>query len=371
MKDELIGILQDVSAGVRGMQKKIDRHEEVLQKILAAPDRKIPIFGTDESKGGARFFGEALQHIYRCALGDSSAGDWLDRHGISRAMQEDTDSEGGYLVPTEHYSEILRIPDRGVVEPLCRRVRMNSKTTNVPDLTTSPDVYWVGEESSITESDPVIGQKTLTAVKEAGMLTLSNELLQDSRPEISQWLGELFSECMMLEADNQILQGSGDPCSGVLTAAAGYSVVLGSGSTSFADVSWSDLSKAISKLSPTVLDRAIFVMSPDILHYIRTLKDANNRPIWSPDGLGPGTIYGYRVIESSKMPGESDDGAGTAFIVFGNFSGFLIGDRMRLSVLVNPYSLQATFQTRIRWLRRIALTVGQPNKFVRIMTAAS
>lgn len=373
-------ILRDIADSVNKLKGQTEKRLSELQKdvdvLMSRPASGKGIYPGAAADGGEeklQTFGKIIQCVYKATHHkDALAVDTLDELGVYwRAMQEDTPAEGGYLVPEEHEPIVLRIPERGVIEPRCRVIPMTSKSKNIPDETAGVTTYWVAEEGSITESQPTLGQVQITAKKQAGLVTVSNELLEDSSPNVETYLGEIFTEAMMLEFDNQLLNGTGDPVSGVLTAKAGYSVVLDSGSTSFSAIGFEKLSEAISKLSPLVLADAVFVLHPDVLHYVRILKDDQNRPIWTPAGQGPGQLYGHSIVESTKMPGAGDSGSDTAFIVFGNFRGFVKGNRRSLTVAVDPYGHFEKSQTRIRWTRRLALCVAQPKLFCRILTAGS
>lgn len=368
-------LLNDIGTSVAHIKTKVDAHENALQVLGGKPAKgALPGFGgsrsrEEEDEGKNRLLGEILQKVYAAGK-DPDAGGWLKDHNIlwQRDMQEGDNAEGGYLVPVEYLPEVLYIPERGVIEPRCRVVQMGAKTKNIPRMDTSVETFWVDEEGTITPSQPVLGQEVLTAKKQAGLVTVSNELLEDSSPNVQEFLSQIFQEAMLLEFDAQVMSGTGAPCSGLLTAKAGFSVVLGSGSTSFSAIGFEPISEAISKVSPLVLAAACFVMHPDVLHYVRILKDDQNRPIWTPAGPGPGQLYGYDIVESTKAPGAGDSGTDTAFIVFGNFRGFIKGDRRQLTVAVDPYGLFEKDQTRIRWTRRLALHVAQPKMFCRIMT---
>jgi HK97 family phage major capsid protein len=375
---ELKRLMQDISVGISGMKHTLAEHDKALQKLGGQPRKgSLPVPGMpgknikaeEDEEGGHRLLGEILQKVYLAGK-DHDAADWLKGHGIfwQREMQEDDQAEGGYLVPVEHLPEVLYIPERGVIEPRCRVVQMGSKTKNIPRMDTSVTTCWVAEEVPITPSQPVLGMETLTAKKQAGLVTVSNELLEDSSPEVQTFLEQIFAEAMGLEFDSQLLSGTGAPCSGLLTAKAGYSVVMGSGSTSFSAITFDILSLAISKIAPTVLAGAVFALHPDVLHYVRVLKDNNGQPIWSPAGAGPGQIYNYDIVETTKAPGAGDSAPATPFAVFGNFRGFIKGDRRQLTVAVDPYGKFDTNQTRIRWTRRLALHVAQPKMFCRILT---
>jgi HK97 family phage major capsid protein len=58
-------------------------------------------------------------------------------------------------------------------------------------------------------------------------------------------------------------------------------------------------------------------------------------------------------------------------IVFGDFSGYRIVDRVGLSILVNPYLLATNGITRIHATRRVGGGVIQPAKFKKLKMSAS
>lgn len=386
--ERLMRAIQELSGPINDIKKKVDRHDEEISTIMRTvlPGRRLPIppagrgayrgewpitRDSDNDNGQRGTFGKILQAVYKQARGDTEAAEILDEFGVKwvdRAMQEDEPTEGGWLVPTEHEPEILRIPERGVIEPLCRSIPMGSKTRTVPKEETSVTSYWPAEEAEITESDAVLGGVTLIARKQAGLTTVSNELLEDSRPNVQEYLETIFTEAILLESDAKIISGPGDPCSGILTAVAGYSVIMTE--TSFSAITFDYLSEAISKLNPTVLADAVFALHPEILHYVRVLKDDQGAPIWSPAGGGPGAIYNYPIVDSSVMPGKADDAVSTPFISFFSPRGFIIGRRRGMTIAVNPYSKFQYDQTQIRWTRRVALHPAQPKRFVRILTGS-
>ena len=313
--------------------------------------------------------GKALHLAYKLKqTGNPAYFNQMIELGVNKAqMQEDTDSEGGYSVPLGYFPEVLRIRNMGNVEPLCRHIPMDTKTVTFPNLNSDISVGWVAEEGGIGESEPTLSQVSLTAKKLAAYSKITNELLADARPSVLQWLNDLFTEAMSREVDNVILNGTGDPCSGVLTAVCGYSVITTG--TNFSSVTGTDLSEMISKLKASVLDGAVFVMNPKVFHFVRTLKDTTNNFIYSPIGGGQsGTIFGYRVVLCDSAP--SATAANTPYIVFGNFNYFLFGDRMSLTMQIDPYSLFTTDASQVRWIRRIAPKVGRADAFCRLLTHA-
>jgi HK97 family phage major capsid protein len=317
--------------------------------------------------------GKTIQAVYRLhRLNDVSAATELQRLGIAKAMETGTDSEGGYMLPTGYYDEAQYIYNPGNLEIITRRIGMAEKVVEIPDVSIDVSATWTSEESALTESQPVLGQIQLTAKKLGAYVTVSNELMQDARPYVTDFLDTLFREAMSREIDNQILNGtySGvSPCSGVLTAACGYSVVMGTGLSNFSSITASHLSEMIAKLKASVLPGCRFVMHPQVFHHIRTLRTTDGVPIFAqPGSQVSGTIYGYPYVLTDAAPSTS--APSTPFISFGNFRYFLIGDRMSLSIALDPYGLFVNDQTRIKWTRRLAPRIGRSDAFVRLITAS-
>jgi HK97 family phage major capsid protein len=347
-------------------QRRVDGWPDIN---MTPPESKgVDVSGREIPK---QSFGRMLQLAYRAqTLGDQGAAQELRSLGITKAMQEDTDSEGGFSIPTGYIAELMRVYQPGNLESGCRKVLMDTKTVSFPDLATDISAAWVDEEGAISETTPVLGQVTLTAKKIGAYTKISNELLQDARPDVVAWLDEQMSAAITREVDNCVLNGNTSAaCSGILSAAAGYSVIMATGLTNFSSVTASNLSQMITKLKASVLPGCRFIMHPSVFHYVRTLTDSQNAPIYSPiGGAQSGTIWGYPYTLCDSAPSSS--GAATPFIAFGNLRYFLMGDRMSLSLAIDPYGLFTNDQTRVRWTRRLAPKIGRADCFVRLLTAA-
>jgi HK97 family phage major capsid protein len=146
---------------------------------------------------------------------------------------------------------------------------------------------------------------------------------------------------------------------------------MSSGNTNFSAITADDLSLMIAKLDGLKKQGARFWMHGQILHYIRNLKDSNDRPIFIETVGAPmsGTIWGYPYSEVIKMPSTS--GANTAFVAFGNLRYFSVGRRLDTTTLqVDPYGLWTTNRTRFKLYQRWGMKIGLANGFVRLLTSA-
>lgn len=246
---------------------------------------------------------------------------------------------------------------------------MYSESHSWPVESGSATISW---GNTTANSDPTITEVQLDCQELSAYTVVRNTTLQDARSDIVSWLTSNMAEAEGLELDNQMFNGTGDPCSGILTAACGYSVVMGSGSTAFSTLGASDLSNMIAQLDGLKKMGAKFYFNGAVLHYVRTLTDDQSRPIFIETVGSPlsGTIYGYRYKEAIKITGTS--ASNTAFGSFGNLKYFALGRRLAsTSLQVDPWGLWTTNRTRFKIYSRWALEIALANGLVRVLTASS
>lgn len=341
----------------RGHRLDIQGREPIFGKSV------IEVMGEEKKERYAKFLIDVIEARHN---GDAEA---------KAALQEGTAAEGGIVVPEEFTSEILafaRLQSFALRD--CRVWPMSTDTRQIPAEDGAVSVNWTAEEGGITESEPTLAEVTLSAKRLDAYSKVSNELLMDAGVDIVSWLTELFAEAIGQELDNQVLNGTGSPCSGVLTAACGNSVVLGSGEVSFSSIDADDLSNCIASLPVNRIAGARWYFHRTLLHVFRTLKDSNNNYIYAKPGAGvPPTIWEYPYTLSEKAPGTSTGSqANKAPIVFGNMRYFALGRRLQSMTLdLDPYGLFTNYQTRFRIVNRWGMSIGLPGGFCRIVTAAS
>ena len=156
---------------------------------------------------------------------------------IRKDLYEGLNTAGGYLVPTEESRELLNVATElySVVPGLCRRVPMRTHQITFPTRTSGLTAYWIPEATATLgktptgeyqtygeklRSDLILGQMTLTAFVCAVKVVVSNQLLDDSDPQIETILRGLFSETLADAWDDACLDGAGtalDPITGLNT----------------------------------------------------------------------------------------------------------------------------------------------------------
>jgi len=305
------------------------------------------------------------------------------RKGINNAitkaaMQEGTDSEGGYLVAPEYKDALLGyIRDESIALRVCRVWPMASDVAYVPTENAKVTVAITAEEGTATEAEPTVAQVTLTAKRHDAYSIASNELLQDQNigQGIVAILMSQFNEAIGQKIDSAVFIGSGDPVSGVFLSA-GYSEVFSSGSTHFSELLESNIRNVIADIRPNRRGNAKFFCSTSALwQYIRGLKDSYGRYMFAESNMGraaPGMLWGYPVEEGNDDIMPSTSAAGTALAVFGDLTGFFIGERLAtVDMIVDPYTEMADYQTRFGFFTRWAYAHGLNKYYSRIVTAGS
>jgi len=295
------------------------------------------------------------------------------------ANQEGTDSEGGYLTPTEQRFELVGYArESSVALAGARHFSMSSDVQTVPAENAKVSVGVTAEENEATATNPTFAEVTLTAKRYDGYGITSNELLEDAAINggLVGVILDQFMEATGKAIDSVAFTGVGDPASGLFTAAAGYSEVFDSGSTAFSEILEANLRAAIRKVTKEDRDGAIWLWHDELTwDYIYGMKTTTGEYIWAESkggGPGPRQIWGYPIESSSQLNAVSDSAAGATFGVFGNLDGLFIGDRItNFDIMLDPYTLMTKHQTRFYSYTRWAVAIGLANKFCRIVTAAS
>lgn len=316
-------------------------------------------------------YAKHLVMVMKAATGDFKAKQAYEDWKEKAALNEGTGSQGGYLVPEEFTDEILafaRLQSFALKD--CRIWPMGSDVRRVPAENAKVTVGWKAEATAADQTEPTFNEVVLTAKKLTAYSIASNEVLQDSFVDIVSYLTEIFAEAVGQELDNQVLNGTGDPWSGVLSAAAGFSVVMATGLSNFSSISGDNLLDLIDKIPQEAEDGAKFYFHKKILTFIRKLKDSQNQYLFAPISGGlPNDIWAYPYVRTQKGP--STTGASTAFVAFGNMRHFALGRRMESMTLdVDPYGKFLENQTRFRIVQRWGGSIGLANAFARLITAA-
>lgn len=266
----------------------------------------------------------------------------------AKTLLEGTDSAGGYLVPEEFQAEIIRkmmglatIRARARVATTGRDIaRWPRVVYNADDNYTSGVRFtWTGEapasSSAHRVTDPVFGIYSIPVHTAMASMPISMDLVEDAEFDVVGLATDMLAEAFTLGENNAFINGSGvgQPM-GILTQVDGdgpASVVSGNASALTAD-GLIDLAYA---LAAQYEAGAVFVMNKATEKAIRKLKDTTGNYLWPVTnqfgslGMPARELLGYPVLRDSFVP---DVAANSYPIIFGDLRGYLVLDRVGLSV---------------------------------------
>jgi HK97 family phage major capsid protein len=371
-----------VDAAAESLGSRVDAAlERYLQKFAAAQTKSrkngIPeIFGPNGNGEPKRTFSAFLKAIRlndRKAL-EEMGSEW--EPWTKTAMSTTSGPQGGFLIPTEHYPQIMEyVIDASIIRKHATIIPQGSRETQVPaiDVSTVPTAgnnamlggvvfNWTEDSANETETEPNLKQIRLINYELTGYSFLSNTLMEDAESEgLEALITMIFGTGVGWTEDYAFFagNGAGKPL-GILNWK-GLIQVTRSGASAFALV---DLAGMQAQLVPTgdPEDR-FWACSPSVLLKIYQLV-AGNVAYFSGDfqqanvskGAGGNTyrmLAGMPLYVTDKLPAL--DTVGDILLCQGD--AYLIGDRKTMSI---AYSVDARFtnnQTVWRVVHRVA---GRP-----------
>lgn len=245
---------------------------------------------------------------------------------VVNALQEGTDSEGGYLVPDEYERTLVEaLEEENVFRQLAKVIRTSSGDRKIPVVATKGTASWIDEEGAYTESDDSFGQVSIGAYKVGTMIKVSEELLNDSVFDLESYIAKEFARRIGAKEEEAFFtgDGSGKPL-GVLAATGGAETGVTAASSTA--VTADELMDLFYSLKSPYRKKAVWVLNDSTIKAVRKLKDSTGQYLWQPSLMAgtPDTLLGRPVKTSTYMPVIA---AGAKTIAFGDFSYYWIADR--------------------------------------------
>lgn len=258
------------------------------------------------------------------------------------ALTTGTPADGGYPVPVALDPTLIPTSD-GVINPLREISRVETITSNkwAGVTATAVSIGYDGESQPTTDGGPTLGQPTLEPVRLTGLIKFSREIEGDwSRLQTE--MGREFQDAKdAIEAD-KFAHGGGkgggpmgkDEPAGVIASLPNSSkigTVGGSGTFAAGDVY-----RVKNQTPPRWRSKGVYLAEDAIYDEVRQFDTDGGASMWVQlaDGRPP-TLAGKPARELSTMDNEIVDGQ--EILLYGDFSQFLIVDRVGMSVEVIPH----------------------------------
>lgn len=289
------------------------------------------------------------------------------RRLIEDAMSSTDPASGGFLVPEEYRSEIMvNALEAAVVRPRARVIPMQTSRIAFPmvDATTNSGSvyggvigYWTEEAAALVQSQPNFARIVLEAKKLTAYTEVPNELRRDSAPSVEVLINDIFPQAIAWFEDIAFLTGSGvgEPL-GIFNAGNAATISVAKETSQTADtIVWENIIKMYSRMLPSSLATAVWVVSPDTFPQLMTTAldigtggaavglaaNTNGRPVLS--------LLGAPVIVSEKVSKLGDAGD----INFVDFGQYLIGDRMQMEAETSADYKFGNDMTAYRFIERV------------------
>ena len=245
---------------------------------------------------------------------------------VLNALQEGTDSEGGYLVPDEFERTLVEaLEEENVFRTLAHVIKTSSGDRKIPVVASKGTASWVDEEGAYTESDDAFSQVSIGAYKLGTMIKVSEELLADSVFDLEAYISKEFARRIGAREEESFFNGDGKgkPL-GILAAAGGAEV--GVTAASATAITADEVIDLFYSLKAPYRKNAVWVLNDATVKQIRKLKDSTGQYLWQPSLVAgtPDTILGRPVKTSAFMPTTA---ASAKTIAFGDFKYYWIADR--------------------------------------------
>lgn len=378
--------LEDLKAALEAVQTKLARPGALGNGAANPLEAEVKSFnqigirrgGQIDAEGYLAYRGASLAYIR--ANGNIDMLSELDR----RAMQAGIDSEGGYLVTSPATASIVtKVREMSAIRGISGSISIS--TNAIEGLVDRGDAAasWVGETTARPETGtPTVGKDRIEVHEIYSFPALTQQLLEDAAVDVEAWLIDKVATAFAEAENAAFISGDG------VVKPRGFANYTTS-ATADGSRSWGQLQHVVSgangafhttkadplmdliaAFKPGYLQNSQWVMNRATLAAVRKLKEAStDRYLWEPSlqaGV-PSRLLGYSVVLDEGMPAFAT--TGNLAIALGDFRrGYLIVDRLGISMLRDPYTMKPKVGLYIR--RRVGGAVRDFDaiKFIKFST---
>lgn len=320
--EQMPGARDSVREGATQLIHDWDTPDAKLSKLVIAAS----------SPAYMRAFRQYLRH------GESAANYMTDdeKHAVQRAMSL-TDAEGGFLVPFQLDPSVIITSDGSLneIRQIARRVVATGDVWNgVSAGATSWS--WDAEAAEVSDDASTFAQPSISIHKAQGFVPISIEALQDEQ-NVTQEVGRLlaFGKDTLEATAFATGTGSGQPF-GVVTAIDGTTNDISSATTDVFAVA--DLYSLKGAVAARYRNNGSFLANDAIYDLVRQFDTTGGADLWTQLSFDrPPNLLGKPAHEAEGMDGSITALADNNIMVFGDFSNYVIADRVGMTVELVPH----------------------------------
>lgn len=322
-----------------------------------------------------------------------------------KSLSEGVDTAGGFTVPVDFHAQLIKkIAAAATVRPnatvmqtsrdvvIFPRVNYSSNPSDDSSskiFTSGVRMTWTGElpatSTTARVTDQVFGQQEIKVNTAIASQLLSNDLIEDAAFDIAGYASDNLAEAFALGENYAFLQGSGVAQPTGLMSTAGNTNLNGisyKASGTSADIStssdaWSGkrVLDVFYNLPAQYRRNAMWLMTSLTQEAVENLVDGNKRPVitsligGASLAIGMPDVIKQRPLVADELMPEI---AASSFpIVFGDFRGYYIVDRVQFSVQRYTELYVETNFTLLLARKRVGGLCCEPWKFMAMKAATS
>lgn len=344
--DDYVAKLEDhakraIDAAKYGVKDKESAQERALELMETVSDDTDGTLATRYLLTGSpayeRAFTKLLKHGSDALCTPEERAALVRTASVPQALG--TDGKGGYAVPFQLDPTVI-LTNAGVVNPIREMARVEQIVGKEwQGITSAGSTVTRGAEASeAPDSGFTVAQPTVRTNRVQGFVAFNYEVdltWNALRSEITRMLvdGKASEEDSFITGDGVTGQQPG----GILGSLSGNTVETATANTFVAD----DVYSLEAALDPRWEGNAQWLAHKTVYHKIRQFDTAGGAQLWAHIGDGqPARLLDYVDRRSSAMPAFATTDA-AKLMLFGDFSQFLIVDRIGMTVELIPNLLGA------------------------------
>lgn len=279
---------------------------------------------------------EYVRAFTKAAKGQQHLMTQSEREALDRAMSL-TDNAGGYLVPFQLDPTVIITSD-GSRNDFRRAARQVVATGDVWNgVSAGATAFsWDAEAAEVSDDASTFAQPSVPVYKGAGFVPISLEAMQDEA-NVAGEVGRLLAFGKDTLESQAFATGSGSAQpTGIITALTGGAQVVGSATTDTFAIA--DVYALDSALPARYRPGASWFANRAIYNLIRQFDTAGGAGLWERLGADvPPLLLGRNAYESEAMDGVINATADNLILVYGDFSNYVIADRIGTTVEFIPH----------------------------------
>jgi HK97 family phage major capsid protein/HK97 family phage prohead protease len=366
---------------MKKVDNKIGLTEKQADSFQITRALKAKLTGTWDREGGLE---KECSDALAKKFGRDAQGFFVPEEVLMKPQSRDlsvaVNTAGGYTVSDDLLSGsfIEDLNNRMVVSGLgITRLSGLTGDITIPRQTSGATAYWVGESTSVTESQQAFDQIKMTPKTVGALTEVTRKLILQSSIGIESFIRQDLARRLAIAIDLAAFHGSGvdGQPRGIISVSGIGDVAGGTNGLAPTYAHIVALEKAVA-IDNALMGSLKYVTNSEIAAKLKTTQrfTSTDSPVWSTFGTtisGEGILNGYQAIATNQVSRTLTKGnqSLSSAIFFGNWSDLIMAEWGTLDVNVDTATNSNTGAVRIVALKDVDLAVRHAESFAAMKDA--